>query len=277
MKLLITAMAAGAGAMALAPDDDTSGNEHFDALVRAASTAAAIEYRFEGTFVMEPPTGEKQTLTMTGESRMAWPNAGRFKMQYVMPAAEEGGEPQTQTDEFVGDGESVYFLDAAAETALDVGGEWIAMQPEATPMLAFLGREFLAPATLVEVTDEKRAGQRGLRAEFDQRAETLWLDADAKVVGITTRLEQNGVKFSSDFVVSGWTLHQEADVASYAVELPEGYQVEEMGGGPMDPNAGLLAVGEDAPDVTLTDMDGNEFQLASLKGKTVLLNFWFYH
>jgi cytochrome oxidase Cu insertion factor (SCO1/SenC/PrrC family) len=40
---------------------------------------------------------------------------------------------------------------------------------------------------------------------------------------------------------------------------------------------GLLAAGTLAPDVTLHDLDGRPFQLSSLRGKTVLLNFWFRH
>ena len=39
---------------------------------------------------------------------------------------------------------------------------------------------------------------------------------------------------------------------------------------------GLLAVGDTAPDVTLLGLDGQPFQLSSLRGKTVLLNFWFH-
>ena len=41
--------------------------------------------------------------------------------------------------------------------------------------------------------------------------------------------------------------------------------------------ANLLAPGSTAPDVTLTDLDGHAVQLSSLRGKTVLLNFWFRH
>jgi cytochrome oxidase Cu insertion factor (SCO1/SenC/PrrC family) len=38
---------------------------------------------------------------------------------------------------------------------------------------------------------------------------------------------------------------------------------------------GLLVAGAMAPDVTLYDLDGHAFQLSSLRGKTVLLNFWY--
>ena len=36
-------------------------------------------------------------------------------------------------------------------------------------------------------------------------------------------------------------------------------------------------VGDTAPDVTFIGMDDQSFDLASLRGRTVLLNFWFYH
>jgi len=38
----------------------------------------------------------------------------------------------------------------------------------------------------------------------------------------------------------------------------------------------LLAVGSAAPDVTLQRLDGPGYPLSSLRGKTVLLNFWFH-
>lgn len=39
-----------------------------------------------------------------------------------------------------------------------------------------------------------------------------------------------------------------------------------------DPRAG-----DRAPNVTFLGMDDARFDLASLRGRTVLLNFWFYH
>jgi len=40
-------------------------------------------------------------------------------------------------------------------------------------------------------------------------------------------------------------------------------------------SAALLAPGTPAPDITLRDLDGQAFPLSSLRGKTVLLSFWF--
>jgi cytochrome oxidase Cu insertion factor (SCO1/SenC/PrrC family) len=41
--------------------------------------------------------------------------------------------------------------------------------------------------------------------------------------------------------------------------------------------SGLLSKGSTAPDVTVIGMDDQPLALSSLRGRTVLLNFWFYH
>ncbi len=41
--------------------------------------------------------------------------------------------------------------------------------------------------------------------------------------------------------------------------------------------ASLLAVGSEAPNVVVTTMNDESVRLDSFRGKTVLLNFWFYH
>ena len=49
------------------------------------------------------------------------------------------------------------------------------------------------------------------------------------------------------------------------------------GGGSGSFEDSLLAVGAPAPDVTVQRLDGSSLALSSLRGKTVLLNFWFHH
>ena len=79
------------------------------------------------------------------------------------------------------------------------------------------------------------------------------------------------------------TLPEKADPADYAASPPEGYEVESMDlvfeeedeEGGME--AGLVELGSTAPTVDLIDLDTGSFALESLRGKTVLLNFWFYH
>ncbi|MHC5211464.1 MAG: TlpA family protein disulfide reductase [Planctomycetota bacterium] len=61
--------------------------------------------------------------------------------------------------------------------------------------------------------------------------------------------------------------------ATPQAEEPDASMAEMMA----EMEASLLAVGAKAPDVRLTAMDDREFDLSSLRGKTVLLNFWFFH
>jgi cytochrome oxidase Cu insertion factor (SCO1/SenC/PrrC family) len=49
------------------------------------------------------------------------------------------------------------------------------------------------------------------------------------------------------------------------------------GGGSSDLEADLVPTGSPAPDVTVIGMDDAAITLSSLRGKTLLVNFWFYH
>ena len=64
------------------------------------------------------------------------------------------------------------------------------------------------------------------------------------------------------------------DPAEFAAKPPEGYALHDPR---VQMNAKLLKVGADVPDVTVTKLDGTEIRLRELKGKTVILNFWFFH
>jgi cytochrome oxidase Cu insertion factor (SCO1/SenC/PrrC family) len=44
-----------------------------------------------------------------------------------------------------------------------------------------------------------------------------------------------------------------------------------------DLEASLLPVGGAVPDITVTDMSDQSVAFTSLKGQTLLVNFWFYH
>ena len=49
------------------------------------------------------------------------------------------------------------------------------------------------------------------------------------------------------------------------------------GEGLADLEADLIPTGSAAPDVSLIGMDDSGLKLSTLRGKTLLLNFWFYH
>ncbi len=66
----------------------------------------------------------------------------------------------------------------------------------------------------------------------------------------------------------------------YAIEVPNGFRVKAAASNKpkkaAEPPAGdgLLAVGSQAPDWTLSDPDGKKYTLSQLKGKPVLMDFW---
>ncbi len=319
MKILLPVVAAGLAALGWPTDDPPSASERYEALITSVANAAALEYSFEGemTFRVDaapidlPTDGGRAEIF--GEVRMAWPNAGRAVLSFrpLLDGEEhadghehgegehgghdadahehghdeeeehgEGSEADVVHNEFIGTGEQVYYLDPASRTANPMGGEWSFLQPETPLITAYLLREQESYESVREVAEDGRPGQQGLHATYaDGRSETIWMGEDGKVIEIDHAMEDGGVRIEIRVAVSGWKVLAEADKASYAVELPEGYEIaefEESGGAP-DYEAALLALGEQAPDVTLMGMDDAEFQLSSLKGKTVLLNFWFYH
>ena len=102
-------------------------------------------------------------------------------------------------------------------------------------------------------------------------------------VPVSMKIEQkNGdtVMQRMKFTFAKVELLKEVEAETYLGALPEGYEsFEEMAGEDAggDINDSLLAVGLDAPNVTFTNLSDQEVSLESLEGKTVLMNFWFYH
>jgi hypothetical protein len=82
-------------------------------------------------------------------------------------------------------------------------------------------------------------------------------------------LEEAAIEDWFAAIPEGWTV-----TTREMVEAQEDEEVEGEDGGLEE---GLLPVGSAAPEALLIGMDDAEFALSSLRGKTVLLNFWFFH
>ena len=63
----------------------------------------------------------------------------------------------------------------------------------------------------------------------------------------------------------------QAEVNSNSFAIPNNFSPRKNGG----PKSTLLSAGTPAPDWTLYDVDGNKVSLSKLKGKVVLLDFYF--
>lgn len=105
---------------------------------------------------------------------------------------------------------------------------------------------------------------------------------------ITTTLDISPEEFASG---TGWDIKPEgACKGEICVPLPDGYSAanaaDRLGMAVVTSEAtGLVALGPEslngralvtaqAPDVTLPDLDGNEFRLSSLRGKKVVVISW---
>ncbi len=78
------------------------------------------------------------------------------------------------------------------------------------------------------------------------------------------------------FTATDLQLNPKIDDSVFLPGCPEGFArtVLAKPGPPQGQGNGLLAVGETAPDWTLTDSNGTSVSLKSLRGKVVILDFW---
>lgn len=136
------------------------------------------------------------------------------------------------------------------------------------------GKDLLENADSVTADPEKRT--IGWKVE-DEGYWTEWkvtVDDKKTVVRIvSTYGSEDQEPYTQDMEISGFTTTPAVGDDTFAFKPPEGATV-------MDPNsdyeASLLAAGADAPDFEAPDLDDKKLKLSSLKGKVVLLNFWFY-
>jgi hypothetical protein len=175
--------------------------------------------------------------------------------------------------EVVGTGTGLTMLDHTRKSIVDTGdGEaWEAQFPDIFLFHAWCGE---TPEIKSLALSGEAAGRK-LTIKWGEYTETVVVDAGGKVVSCTVVSESDEGTTTFSYAFSRFDTPADADPAKYDKKLPEGYDAaadpfEEM-------NASLLAVGAAVPDVTVTGMDGTEIKLADLEGKTVLLNFWFFH
>ncbi|TAH39556.1 MAG: hypothetical protein EYC70_01855 [Planctomycetota bacterium] len=228
--------------------------------------AAAVDTAFQ--FHMEIPGedgAEPQKLEGSFELRLARPLHGTLKM-----------EQQGMSMSYLADGQKVYMVDVDAKSYTEVGDKLtdVPFVQDFIPLRVWSDPEATAPESVELVQDAARPGVDGLKFQAEDKTEILWVDERNDVVAATWvgSEERPAIEFS----FSRWSTPEKVDLADFAAKLPEGYTVMEDGGG-FDMEASLLAVGSAAPDARMTGMDGQALTIAGLRGKTVLLNFWFRH
>jgi hypothetical protein len=249
--------------------------------------SAAQALHLEAVLVMsdpEAPVGEARNFRMTVEIAIAQPGAGMVHFAGRVEGPE--GDREELVMNFLGTGEGIYYVDHEEKLAMHDGEAWNASQ--ISFFFPFLGDAWSFGGLTGESweflpADAEHADWRGIRVngtDFLMEAAFLevWLDERGDLrrtsvpMGPSARMESEFSRFE--------TL-EEAVPEQYLQLLPEGYEIV----GPEDEEqseefslgGSLLPAGADAPEVTFVGMDDVAFTLASLRGKTVLLNFWFYH
>lgn len=253
--------------------------EVWNGLLKTYEDAAAI--RLRARVVLEDPAAddtEAMTLRLKVEADLMRPAAGRI----LLDGAEEsaGEEPEIIRVLYHGNGEGVFQLDEEEKKAVLDGDAW--SECSAMFFLSFLGKGWAGELVGAETvsflpTREDHPDWTGLALTGsdlfgEDGTSVAWLDAKGSLRSFTLPIGGTAVLVAT---IESLELLKEADPKQFLTALPEDYEkvvVDEP-----DFEAGMLAVGADAPEVLLTGMDDVEFALSSLKGKTVLLNFWFFH
>jgi len=172
--------------------------------------------------------------------------------------------------ELVAAGDKILLVDHQAKQFRPIASKWLPVV-QVYPMAVWC-----TPKKPPEMTAVTREQDGAFKLVFkDGHTEWLWFDdkgglakAKSKTVQGETVQEATGTFKTFEFATG------EINPADFAAKPPEGYGLD-------DPlaqmNAKLLKVGDPAPDVSVTRLDGTAVKLSDLKGKTVLLNFWFFH
>lgn len=248
----------------------------WDALWKAYLAAPALRLR-AAVEIVDPAAEESEALTvrLAIQAELMRPCAGRFLLDGFAQAP--GEEPDPIRELYHADGERLFLLDEEARRATFQGEAWNSC--DAMFFLGPLGDAW--PGDPVEWKDlallpptAEREGWTGFATTVEdpygeaQRAET-WFDAERRLR--TLKLPIGG---TAAFVVTFESLETIAEPTAkpFLHAVPDGYEVIVP-----DRGEGLLDVGAEAPEVRFIGMDDVEFSLSSLRGKTVLLNFWFFH
>jgi len=247
---------------------------HFDARVTATmgsgedgEEAAAI---FDGKISIKMTKTGAGTISVTGKT-------------YDEPGEEESAEAMDVA--LLGDGETFWSVDHGDQTTEAIEGMSLHGLAEGNPFApltvwvegevpggkATFSKNLFGGATLT--FDE----EDGVTATYRFQGRTLTsatLAPDETMAGFIPTIEISNIKVE---------FPENADLENYAASPPEGYELVSVGPefeeedeeGGME--AGLIELGSPAPAVDMIDLDSGAFALESLRGKTVLLNFWFYH
>jgi outer membrane lipoprotein-sorting protein len=205
------------------------------------------------------------------------------------------GKSDASSSTFVADGKQMWFSDSDSKkcwpSAIDEKAKPTC--PVSTPGFDLLVRAFYdAPAILAGKADAPwkaaLATAQTSEATLDgEPCDVVRLESPngvtilsiSKKTGLPRRIaddiDEGGAKLSVTWDVAKIDASTKLEDSAFAFVVPDGYQKTDA---PPPPDADLLAVGTDAPDVAGdSPTAGKRLKLSDYRGKVVLLNFWFEH
>lgn len=262
----------------------------------AAAQALQLDARMELSDSSIAPE-EMQAVKMQIQLKLARPGHGTASWTTVFG---EGEEAETVVIDWIGTGDKVYAVDHEDKVAFVEGAEW--KDSEFGYFLPFLGPSWCSGSLEVREVSPlpppaEHPDWRGLKVlgaappqedDVDDSLEgvpeeviemQVWLAPDGAIRRAVTSLGDTAkMSFEIDLI----TLSEKADLEKFRMTMPEGYEIlDEAEESPAEEefslDGSLLPVGAQAPEALLIGLDDVEFTLSSLQGKTVLLNFWFFH
>lgn len=232
----------------------TSAKEVYERFASAFASAPALEVE-----IIASVTGREEPLTAA--YRLGRPLYGSFRM-----------ELGSELYQAVGDGTKLVNMDGRRKEYFPAtnGFQDLPLVGVLLPLRSFLAGSVVQPKTVAFAEPQPDHGLiHVLALEFETHSEELWITADGRALASVLHQSSPSGDLRYDIVYQRCVAWPDADPADFSASVPDDYQPAK------DASASLLAAGTQAPNVTFTDVDGNRFDLESLRGKTVLLNFWF--
>ncbi len=189
------------------------------------------------------------------------------------------------------DGKKIWAADHKQQSLMEIGSD-LAELGQDMPGLDFaawwMGQKPSADSLSLISDEKEHPGLTGLQIDDFEMTTVTWFNEKGIPQSSEVTPNEGGMTPSFSVTYNSVELPAKIKLEEYKVEMPEDYTVitiEEMMAETgytdgMDEDSledSLLSVGADAPDVTFIGMDDVEVKLSAYRGKTVLLNFWFYH
>ena len=252
----------------------------------------ALHFSLETEFSIELRSGEglKVLSRSSVEAHLLKPMSGWVRIEGEGAGA-GGGEKIDIT--FVGDGKNFWLLDHSRKQRIKTGKGFKNLEmflPHFSPLEFWLeprGDEFSGndetswPSGSIEFAPPNKifAGLIGLSFAVDKGWETLWLDDEDALKAFTWRTDpEKGRHIEVAMTEIDLSQPDKVSPEDYKSEIPETYQLVDLEARKADSlTASFLSVGSKAPSVAFKDVSGRATTLEDFLGRTVLLNFWFYH